>query len=737
MDGVVSDLLVSGENAPGDLLRDGDGSAPPPLSFDVVVVGSGSGGVAAALQASRLGATVALVEETDWIGGQMTAAAVPNMDGGREPQTITGIWAEFRSKVHAYYGDTQRFPPGGKSAGTCYWSDKTTCFEPFVGQLLLKQMLAETPVKLMLGRSVVKVLQSGDTVTGVILDDGTRIDCRIVVDATERGDVIPLTTARYRIGRSLSTSPDTTDCIQDLTYVAVIKHYPGGLPAGLEITAPPPGYAALRPVYQDVVTANGSDISWPINYPVNWPTHSAYRGLPDSSNPSSYTGLEPNKITKTCVNWANDYPGRGHSVNPGPGPFGPWRETLEVGYLEQPALRKQIDCEAKLYTLGFIYYAQTELGQSSWSVATDEGYDTAHNKARSCPNIPAALKPLEHHLPPMPYVRESRRIVPVKTLTAKQIKRVGSPPRQATTFPTAMAVGDYPTDLHNCSEDAQLESDLNETGADKSPGGPFQVPFEALIPEQVDGLLAAEKNIGVSRLAAGSIRLQPITLATGQAAGAIAALAVKKQVAPRKLRPIDVQRTLLEQGAGLALDHFDDIPSPPDPLWRAVQLANVHGIMVGVAAGTFAPSDPLTREQAAMVLARLFDLDLGNPPTTASFADVPTTRWSYAAVEAIYKAGYTAGCSTSPLQFCPTAPATRAQMAFFLVKGLGLDPATAPKTPIFDDVAPGDPFFASIQLAASSGIIAGCSTSPKQYCPAAAITRGQTAAAVAETLAVK
>ena len=45
-------------------------------SYDVIVVGAGTGGVSAAIQAARMGAKVALLEETDWIGGQVTASGL-------------------------------------------------------------------------------------------------------------------------------------------------------------------------------------------------------------------------------------------------------------------------------------------------------------------------------------------------------------------------------------------------------------------------------------------------------------------------------------------------------------------------------------------------------------------------------------------------------------------------------------------------------------------------------------
>ena len=51
--------------------------------YDVVIAGAGMGGVGAAVQAARLGASVLLLEETDWIGGQAMAAGVTSMDEGR------------------------------------------------------------------------------------------------------------------------------------------------------------------------------------------------------------------------------------------------------------------------------------------------------------------------------------------------------------------------------------------------------------------------------------------------------------------------------------------------------------------------------------------------------------------------------------------------------------------------------------------------------------------------------
>lgn len=731
-----------GDNGPGTPDPDGgtydgatDGSVPndggtdpdaslPTQTYEVVVVGGGSGGVAAAIQAARMGASVALVEETDWLGGQMAAAGVSNMDGGNVLPGGTGIYDEFRNRVRTYYGDASRFPPSGKSIGTCYWNPNTTCFEPSVGRAILEQMVTEAGVTVFYRTKLISVTTESNVAVAADTDQDLRLLFRVLIDATEYGDVIPLTPARYRVGNSLSTDLDPTACIQDLTYTAILRRYPGAVPAPLQIMAPPPQYAALEPHFEAIVTLNGvgDQTTWPPNYPVSFARHNAYRGMPDSTNPDDYTAViaDWESVTRTGVNWANDHPGAS--------------DTLKIEYLEDPARRREIDCEAKLLTINFIYYVQHALGQSQWSVADDEGYDSPYNLQHAdCENIPLELKPIERLLPVMPYVRESRRIVASTTLTAAAMWREGTPAVAVNNFPSSIAVGDYPNDLHNCNQDEHLEADLGELRSHISPGGPFQVPLESLLPETVDGFLAAEKNIGVSRLAAGSIRLQPITMATGQASGALAALAAQAQVQPRQVAVIDVQQELLAAGCALSRFHFADVELA-HPHWAAVQLANVYEIMSGYSHDQFGVEDALTRAHSAIVIGRLFELDTSSPPTTPTFDDVTQLSHpaAYAFVEAMAAAGYTSGCSANPPLFCPNDAVTRAQLAVFLVRGLGLDPAQATTTPFFDDVPVSHPFFGAVQLMASEGLMEGCQAT--SFCPDTPITRGETAAAIAAVL---
>ncbi len=138
-------------------------------------------------------------------------------------------------------------------------------------------------------------------------------------------------------------------------------------------------------------------------------------------------------------------------------------------------------------------------------------------------------------------------------------------------------MGDYFMDLDHGKTAHAIEPDLDSGEAPKG-GGPFQVPFEVFIPEKIDGFLPAEKNLSQSRLANGATRLQPITMLTGQAAGAIAALAVKQGVQPRALDRVQVQAALLDAGCTLIQRWYADVPWGT-PLWRATQLLSLHQVM--------------------------------------------------------------------------------------------------------------------------------------------------------------
>src|SRR5215217_6772361 len=81
LDAVVDVMRVPASGDAGvAVLKVGDTTAAEQIECDVLVAGGGMGGVAAALAAARRGCRTCLIEETDWLGGQLSAQGVSALD---------------------------------------------------------------------------------------------------------------------------------------------------------------------------------------------------------------------------------------------------------------------------------------------------------------------------------------------------------------------------------------------------------------------------------------------------------------------------------------------------------------------------------------------------------------------------------------------------------------------------------------------------------------------------------
>jgi hypothetical protein len=589
--------------------------APAQLAptYDVIVAGAGTGGWAAAIQAARLGARVLLLEETDWIGGQMSAAAVTTMDEAglwkKFPVRERGLYREFHEAMVTYYYTLGKDPFVTYHA---YPDQLEGGYEPKATRAQLYGFIRQerergATLDLAVRARVVTVRKAGAAVTGVTVEfaggaapERRDFASKVLVDATEYGDVIPLAGARYRVGNGTSDQLDPAALVQDHTWTAVLCEYPDGVPAHLQIKTPPPGYEKTQANRYKRYQVGGAliwgGVGKGLKIPRDWRVYFAWRGMADADSP--LTGERSSlRHTQCGFNGGNDYP-------------------VTAATIEDPAQRLVDEREGIYRTLGTLYYFQQVLGLN-WSLAEDEGYATPYNRAKMhALGLRPDLEALAVHLPQQPYVRECRRIIGLHTLVANDLTRF----EHAKHFATSVAMGDYFMDLDHGKTAHAVEAGL-DSGEPPRGSGPFQVPFEVFIPETVDGFIPAEKNISQSRLANGATRLQPITMLTGQAAGAIAALAARRGVAPRALPPVLVQAALLEAGSTLIQRWYADV-AWGTPLWRATQLLSLHKVLdapgpldqkEGPIGGhwRWRPDDPLAAADATAAQTRLRELARG------------------------------------------------------------------------------------------------------------------------------
>lgn len=134
-------------------------------------------------------------------------------------------------------------------------------------------------------------------------------------------------------------------------------------------------------------------------------------------------------------------------------------------------------------------------------------------------------------------VRETRRILGDYQLTADDILR-------ARKFPDVIARSTYPIDIHN-------PEGTGTTLKRVPPGEAYDIPLRCLLPQKVEGLIVAGRCISGTHEAHSSYRVMPVSMATGQAAGVCAGLAVRHGKPPRAIPAADIQDELIRQGANL------------------------------------------------------------------------------------------------------------------------------------------------------------------------------------------
>jgi hypothetical protein len=115
------------------------------------------------------------------------------------------------------------------------------------------------------------------------------------------------------------------------------------------------------------------------------------------------------------------------------------------------------------------------------------------------------------------------------------------------------------------------------------------------------------------------------------------------------------------------------------------------------------------------------------PPPGQIFADVPASHPYHVEIEALYQAGYTAGCAEDPLLYCPDQQMNRAESAVYVVRGVlgtGADPAD-PRSSPFADLTTADWALNWANQLYVDGYTAGCGTDPLIYCPWVGHTRAE------------
>jgi hypothetical protein len=218
-----------------------------------------------------------------------------------------------------------------------------------------------------------------------------------------------------------------------------------------------------------------------------------------------------------------------------------------------PQEREKALKKAKSFTMCFLYFLQKELGFNTFGLADDE-------------------YPTEDKLPFIPYHRESRRIHGEVRFTLNYITEPYK--QEYNLYRTNIAVGDYPVDHHH----ARYHGYEQLPDLYFYPVPSYGLPLGTLIPKKVKGLIVAEKSISVSNLVNGTTRLQPVVLQIGQAAGVLAALAIRGKCDIEDVSVRMVQQEILASG-GYLMPYLD--VQKDNILFLVYQRIGATGILKG------------------------------------------------------------------------------------------------------------------------------------------------------------
>ncbi|MFC0506783.1 FAD-dependent oxidoreductase [Micromonospora costi] len=503
------------------------------MRADVLVVGGGLGGVAAALAAARAGRSVILTEEFDWLGGQLTSQAVPpDEHSWIEQFGATASYRALRNGIRDYY--RRHYPLTERSRA---WTDlnpgagwvSRLCHEPRVAVAVLEGMLApyrgSGRLTVLQPYRPVAVATDGDRVVGVTVahrdrDEQIDLTAPYVLDATEAGDLLPLSGTEYVTGfesQAQTGEPSAPAEAQPMNMQAVSVCFAIDHVDGDHTIDRPAAYDFWRDYKPDFW--GDRLLSWRSPHPRTLEiVERSFTPNPDDDplTVNADQRLNPgdgNLWTFRRIAARRNFTGGSYGsditlVN------WPMIDYFEGPVIDVPNASWHL-AKARELSLSVLYWLQTEAPRP------DGG--TGFPGLRLRGDVTGSRDGLAQ----APYIRESRRIRAEYTVVEQDLSLAVRGAHGAVNYPDAVGVGMYRIDLHP------------STGGDNyiDVGScPFEIPLGALIPQRVENLLPAGKNIGTTHITNGSYRLHPVEWNVGEVAGLLADFCLARGESPRAVR---------------------------------------------------------------------------------------------------------------------------------------------------------------------------------------------------------
>jgi hypothetical protein len=498
------------------------------VSADVIVYGATPAGVMTAVSAARRGQAVALVEQTNHVGGVVSSGLVDTDIGDRT--TVGGLAADFFRRTEAHYLKTY-----GKDSKQYERNRGGLKYEPHVAELTFDAMLAEQAPRVSIykrHRVVAAKVDDGriESLTAETVDAAGKVTGArafrgvVFVDASYTGDLMARAGVPYRLGREARAE-----------YGEIMA----GISAGPKEALGASDHRTQAFNYRVSVTSNTARR---IPFP-----------KPDNYDPEPWRG-DGRRIRELGIDrFENMYAAGERKAGPNDKYDSNWCDLTggSEGYAEADyETRARIEQKHKDYFLSRLYY-----------LANDPEIPEAFRKNAQTWGLPSDEFVDNGHFPFQLYVRAARRMIGRYVLTQDDLT-------QNRFKPDGIATGGYGIDCHPVQRvlvNGRWDVDRTRHMSVDN----YDLPYATMTPVEPGNLLVPV-CLSASHIAYCSLRMEPVFMMLGQAAGNAAHLAVAKGTS---VQDVDVQalRGLLrEEGAILDAGYMPQVsiafaPAHPKP----------------------------------------------------------------------------------------------------------------------------------------------------------------------------
>ncbi len=496
------------------------------LHYDIVVYGGSSAGVVAAVQAARMGKSVALLEPSMHLGG-MTSNGLSFVDVAK-PYHIGGIAKEFFAKVAEFYRqdsawrfETKKNHPDQHSSSPRNDQSMWT-LEPKIAEGLFDEMVIVPGLDVYRGEKLNRrngVLKDGSRIEQIETLSGTVYRAQVFIDATYEGDLMAAAGVSYRVGREATYEYDEASA----GVRPNVKR--GNIPKRVDPynIKGDKGSGLLPNVYADLdrEVGAGDNLVQAYTYRVTLTDFADNRipiQKPENYNEKDYElvfrALEAGIDKRAFFKLSRIPNGKIDANNNGPVSMdfvGKSWDYAEADY----ETREKIAEEHKNWQRGLLWTLQHHhrikpvLREffASFGLAKDEFADN-------------------HNWPYQLYVREARRMVSNAIITENIA--LGH-----TRFEDAIGLGSYHIDSHAIKNFVADDGYLMTEGClFQKLDAPYAISYRAIVPRASEALnLLVPVCLSATHVAYGSIRMEPNLMVLGQSAATAAALAIDMNIA--------------------------------------------------------------------------------------------------------------------------------------------------------------------------------------------------------------